>query len=679
MAYRLLTVFAGLLFMKAAAASPPASPSEPPEPLSQPAASFSDALSGASADPARMRWPVGEGERIFRADELPAREGDFWIAFEDAGAGEDVLRQSLAPLVGLLRERYPERRVVVARIPSGIFAEEVRRQKIPFVMAASGTMVSLMQNAEVVPLASRGTDAGALLVVRVGRETPTLGALEGTRLVYADSALFGPKAWLDVRLLSEGWKPDQFWSASDRRARVLPDVLTPLALGRADAALLPGCLWEKLLEDGLVDAAAFRPVGAQSSPGRCLSSTARYPDWMLGYAPSASDETLRQLAAVVFELGGEGRSGSLFPKERSFRWEARVDLGDVRAAMEALELGPWAGSSEAGVRKFLARHKDKAALAVLLLVLLILHSLRANHLVHVRTAELTDALHARDCMEEEAKRGRERLSAMERAGILSQMSGMFAHELKQPLAAVRNYVGGLKLRQKMKSGADPLTMEVLDAIDEEVSRAAAIVERVRSYAKAGDRAHGPMNVASALRRAVDYARRHDSRCAPVLVVPGGPLGTTSEEDAPVMVWGDALELELLILNLVRNASHAATSLSREENEEPAVRVSMRLEPGRTGDLRVVVLIEDNGPVLTQEQFARLTGLGESIKQEGLGIGLSICRGIADRHGASLNFARREPHGVAARVSLPVWEDDGRDVSGDNGRKAKTLEIKETNS
>lgn len=640
-------------------------------------AEAADALSGASLDLSALRAPAGESERSFRADDLPARPGDFWVAFEDTGAGEDALRQSLAPLVGSLRARHPDRRVVVTRIPSSTFADEVRRRGIPFVMATSGTMVSLMQEANVVLLANRGRDAGALVIVRRNAAYPeltptTLQQLKGLRLAYADAAVFGAKAWLDARIMQLGEDPHAFWMSTERRARVLPDVVTPLSTGRIDAALLPGCLWERLLADGLIDRERFAPVTAlgndvernPTSPahaagetgadtasdamaaGRCLSTTVRYPDWMLGYAPTAPNETLRQLAAAVFETDGDDDS----PDFVGERWDFRVDLREVRDAMEALEIGPWAHLGEKSLKRLIERHLDKIALALVLLLILVLHSVRANYLVRVRTAALTEALHERDRMEEEAKRGRERLSAVERAGIISQMSGMFAHELKQPLAAVRNYVGGLKLRANMTANPDPVTIDVLSAIDEEAARAAGIVERVRSYAKAGARAHGETNLTEAVRRAVDYARRHDSRCAPVQLAyasEGSALGATPAEDTPLPVWGDALELELLVLNLVRNASHAATS---NPDADPSVRVSLTTRPGKA-----VVTVEDNGPALSDEAFARLTGWGDSIKQEGLGIGLSICRGIADRHGAALKFTRREPCGIAAKLSVPLWD------------------------
>ena len=110
-------------------------------------------------------------------------------------------------------------------------------------------------------------------------------------------------------------------------------------------------------------------------------------------------------------------------------------------------------------------------------------------------------------------------------------------------------------------------------------------------------------------------------------------------------FDDALELELLTLNLMRNAGHAAFDV-----RGGFVSVSLTLEKGRYW-LRVT----DNGPKLTPEQFARLTGYGESVKQEGLGIGLSICRGIVDRHGGTLRFYQLPVAGICAEVVIEAYK------------------------
>lgn len=117
-------------------------------------------------------------------------------------------------------------------------------------------------------------------------------------------------------------------------------------------------------------------------------------------------------------------------------------------------------------------------------------------------------------------------------------------------------------------------------------------------------------------------------------------------DAGVAVSGDPLELELVLLNLLRNAATAMAELPAPRK----IRLSWTTAeiPGL-----VSVHVEDEGPALTAEAFEALSHPVNSLKPDGLGLGLSLCRTIVERHRGELSFARRpERSGLRVTVALP---------------------------
>ena len=316
--------------------------------------------------------------------------------------------------------------------------------------------------------------------------------------------------------------------------------------------------------------------------------------------------------------------------------------------MEALHFGPYSYLDEQTVAGFMKSHAEWFAALVAVFLFVLFHALRSRYLVRVKTQALRTALEEKERMENEARVSREQLSAIERAGMLSQMSSMFAHELKQPLSSLSNYVGGLKLwnAHRQTNDADrALADDALSAMAEEANRITAIVNRVRGYAKASTEPLKPTDWTAVVRRAELIVERHDARRVPIYTAPGQYLAADPEDDRPAWVLGDALELELLVLNFIRNAAHAA-----QKNPKGFVSVSL----AREGD-NYVLHVTDNGPKLSPEGFARLTGYGDSVKQEGMGIGLSICRGIADRHGGQLKFYQLPTEGICAEAVIEAAE------------------------
>lgn len=303
--------------------------------------------------------------------------------------------------------------------------------------------------------------------------------------------------------------------------------------------------------------------------------------------------------------------------------------GAVDALYQALKIGPYSYLRDYSLKGLYNRYSGIVHAALLVLVILIAYEIRLQVLVCRRTAQLSEALKRRDIVEEEARLDRERLGSLERRNIVSQMSAMIAHEVKTPVGAICNFraILGFVLPADVKE--EKTVHTALEGIQTEAERIAGIVNRVRSYAKSQKLAHTECDLAESVRRAVRSMK--SSLRSPV------PVTVSVPEHAPVI--GDALELELLVFNLLKNAAEALEGTVR-----PAVAVTLAADD--EGNWRLEVT--DNGPYLTDEKFSRLQSLMQSVKPEGLGLGLSIVRGIADSHGATLTFERRPSGGLTVR-------------------------------
>ena len=275
-------------------------------------------------------------------------------------------------------------------------------------------------------------------------------------------------------------------------------------------------------------------------------------------------------------------------------------------------------------------------LFALLLLGLIFHSVRVSQLVRVRTAHLQEALHEQQRLQNDARAAAERVEHMSRVGAVGQLSTIFAHEMRQPLAAISLYVFGLK--RLVQSGS--LTPEKIEAIagklETQTARADAIVNRVRAYAKSDKPVREAVSLVEAARKALRELTTTGRWHAAVSIA--------ARED--VQCLADPLELELVAMNLIKNALEAVEGL-------PAGMVNIAVSE-HNGKAELTVL--NNGPAVSSELVERLNdraASGSSSKKSGLGLGLSIVRSILERLGGRITFTALAGGGLAAVATLPT--------------------------
>ncbi len=251
-------------------------------------------------------------------------------------------------------------------------------------------------------------------------------------------------------------------------------------------------------------------------------------------------------------------------------------------------------------------------------------------------ARLVDEMAERARAQERLSDAREELAKANRLATLGQVSAGVAHEINQPLAAIRTYAENA--RAFLKRGAPDGAEAALGRIVALTERVGAITDTLRGFARRGDGVVEPTPLADAISGALmilDAPLRQSGIRPVVTAVP-----------AELKVMGRRVELEQVLINLMRNAIEALLSARRADAAAHALALGVRVE----GE-HVVLTVTDNGPGMSAEQVAGLFTPFRSSKAKGLGLGLVISQDIVARFGGTLTAACRPGEGCVFTVVL----------------------------
>jgi two-component system sensor kinase FixL len=218
---------------------------------------------------------------------------------------------------------------------------------------------------------------------------------------------------------------------------------------------------------------------------------------------------------------------------------------------------------------------------------------------------------------------------------LSQVSAGIAHELNQPLAAMLNYSN--VARRLVQSGGDLSKLpDVAAKIGDQAERAAQIIRRMRDFVGKRDPHRAMIDIQTIADDAIALALI-GSKTANIethIVVP----------ETPLPVLADRVQIQQVLVNLLRNAAEAMATSERRE-------LTLAIKSRQDG--AVEVSVTDTGTGLSEDVAARLFSPFVTTKPDGMGIGLAISRQIIEAHGGSL-IARPNPDGGAIfEFTLPA--------------------------
>jgi two-component system sensor kinase FixL len=239
-----------------------------------------------------------------------------------------------------------------------------------------------------------------------------------------------------------------------------------------------------------------------------------------------------------------------------------------------------------------------------------------------------------------ARLAQDRLMRVARLATTGEITAGIAHELNQPLAAIAAYA---RACERFLAAPQADFVALADAVHElgaEALRAGAIIHRLRSLARGGDDTRSALDLNALvedLRMLLEADARQNETAFSIDLAADLPR-----------VQADGVQLQHVILNLVRNALEAVAEL-------PAGARMVRVSTEVTADGFVELRVTDSGPGIAAEVADSLFEPFCTTKPHGTGLGLPISRTIARSHGGSIGNRACEPRGTCFYFRIPGTE------------------------
>ncbi|MET0277900.1 MAG: ATP-binding protein [Pseudorhodoplanes sp.] len=224
-----------------------------------------------------------------------------------------------------------------------------------------------------------------------------------------------------------------------------------------------------------------------------------------------------------------------------------------------------------------------------------------------------------------------------RFSLVSGMATALAHEINQPMTAARALARSVQHLLENPSPDLPRAKGNIANVIAQIDHAGGVVRRMRDFLRRGGPHVSTFEVKTMLEDTLALAR-------PDANARGIDLVLTADGKLPP-AHGDRIQLQQVLLNLIRNATEAIAAVS-----QPHGRIEIAALALPTS---IEFSVHDNGPGIAPAIASRLFEPLTTSRQEGLGLGLSISQGIVESHGGRIWLHLREPGTTEFRFTLPL--------------------------
>ena len=244
---------------------------------------------------------------------------------------------------------------------------------------------------------------------------------------------------------------------------------------------------------------------------------------------------------------------------------------------------------------------------------------------------------ARKAAEARARQHREAVEQAFRGNLTEGLAAALAHELNQPLSAIASYTGAAQRILSASANPPPRALEQLTKVAAQAKRAGDIIRRLREFFRGTILDMQPLPIAEPVHGVLALLSDEIGRIEAAVTV---------DVPSDLVVLADRLQIEQVLMNLIRNSLEALAGM-------PRGRRAIRISAGRNADRAVEIAVCDTGSGIASDIAERLFEPFVTASASGMGLGLTISRSIVQAHGGKLWAETHPSGGTAMRFTLPA--------------------------
>ena len=230
------------------------------------------------------------------------------------------------------------------------------------------------------------------------------------------------------------------------------------------------------------------------------------------------------------------------------------------------------------------------------------------------------------------------LTRAARLSTLGEMAAGLAHELNQPLTAMSAFAEGALARLERGKLQEHETVSVFSRISEDAQRAGEIIRRLRNFVQNRQAQRVQIDLNHLVRDVYKFVES-DAHQEDIVI-------QFELQDGLPEVEADPIEIQQVLLNLIRNASDALGNSAFSERR--IVISTYESNPGR-----VEIVVKDSGPGISNNMADQVFEPFFTSKSDGMGIGLGICQNIVESHGGRIWIGNTSIGGASVHFDLPL--------------------------